>query len=714
MGIRKKLLLFILIVGITTVLLVTAVSETFVQINIARVEDIQVKDSIRQVSRLLEDKIERIDTFAIDYAGWDDTYIFIQDNNQAYIESNLINETLITTQLNFMLFYNKDRELIFSKAVDLKENIGIFTPENLLNEIKRNEEILTNENTNSVRKGFLVLDDNKIVLLSARPILTSAKEGPIMGTVVFGEFLTEDAIKDIGQRLEKDVEIRAISESITNEVTNIERPNDNYIVGKYEIHDVLDKHALEINVKLPRTYLSESRSHLHYMTIVIIIIGFLSYIAGAIYVDKIVIKPLAKIKSKLDEIGTNKDLTGRIDIKGVVEISQLVSKINNMLETLADYEVQLISLNEELKSENRNIENIVKQRTNDLKKEHANLMATLDAIPDGIAIVDKNFKVLHSNETLQKILEIDKASKQPTMDELKELLSECDEMEDKCKEILEYGKPFQETVIKNSQVFDVYITSIRYSKDKKVIGLVILIRDITEKSLLEESQEDLINVLSHELRTPVTIINGNIGLLRTEIGKESNNLEKLLNTVESASHKLLKMVDNFLTLYKLEQDKLVFDLNEIDISEIIKDILDFHKSSFASKPILIKNKVIAGTKVFADYVKLKLVLENILMNAFKFTEEGEIKISTRKNEEMLEVVISDSGSGISTSNKQHLFKKFVNLSDRKETSKHIASKGMGLYIAKNLLEKMGGSIYLQSTEVGKGSIFVILLPTSKA
>ncbi|MCA9750250.1 MAG: hypothetical protein KC414_14165, partial [Romboutsia sp.] len=441
MSIRRKLLLFIFIIGLVTILLVAIVSEIFIQVNVKNIEDIQVEESTNQIIYAFKDKIDRIDTFTVDYAGWDDTYNFIQDRNEEYITSNLINETLLTTQLNFMLYYNEKGEEVFSKAVDLNEGIGIFTPTKLTEKISQNFEKITQNNTNDYKKGFLVLDDGTIALFSSRPILTSTKQGPIRGSLIFGEFVDEELLKDIEEKTNKKIDLY-IDDNVTDkERLNIERINNQYIKGNYTIPDQLGENTIVISVEQPRTYLGESRTHFIFLILIITLMGILSYIASAIYLDNIVIKPFAKIKYKLDEISAEKDLAARLEKNGILEINELIDTINNLLDKLSDYEVKLISLNEELKGEKQSVEDLVKKRTAELKKEHASLMATLNSIPEGLIITDNKLNIVSNNKQIYEILDLENTKQKLDMDNVREVLMQDNSFENVCTDTLEYGKP---------------------------------------------------------------------------------------------------------------------------------------------------------------------------------------------------------------------------------------------------------------------------------
>lgn len=709
--------MFILVVGIISACVVVFVSETFIRINVEEIETKAAQESVSQVLGVLEEKINRIDTFTTDYAGWDDTYYFIQYPNEEYIESNLLTETLITTRVGFMIYVDKNGQIVEDKTVDLGLGIGVFTPESLIAEIEKSDELIKHTNTNGVKKGILGLSDGTRVIISSRPILTSSKEGPIMGTLLFGEFLDDYTLRDIESKIKRKVVIHdtattdpkltsIISRISENDPIITQTPDNTTLQGFTIIKDVYGNPTMLLQIELPRDYYIQSRRQSILFIISIIAIGLLSYLAGVIYFEKLVLNPLKNIIKDLALIRSKKDSTLRVTLTGSNEMKTLSTHINDMLESLSEYEVKLETVNKTLKKENSDIESIVKQKTSDLKEERARLLATFNYIPNGLCITNTKLEIALTNPGMYKILGLDDKEHSLTFDKLQTLLKDTLNIKELCDDCLEYGKPISQEIRLQSQVLNLYIATVKSLDKIEKFGLIILLTDMTQIRLHERSQDELINILSHELRTPLSVIKGYVSMLqKAPIVDES--VKKELSGIDIANQHLIELVNNVLTLYKLEQNKLIFDEGEVVIAKLLNEILENLGPEHKYKDLKINQTIQdENIKVLADQEKLRIVASNILLNAIKYTEHGTIDIFAEVEGDKLKVKIKDTGIGIVKKNQPMLFKKFQRAGDTIHGKENLSEKGMGLYISKLLMEKMGGDLYLEFSDLGAGSIFV--------
>ncbi len=717
MSIRKKLFVFILFVGLVSGGVVVIVSETFIRLNVEEIETKTAEESVSQVLGVLEEKINRVDTFTTDYAGWDDTYYFIQYPNEEYIESNILTETLVTTRIGFMIYVNKSGQIVEDKTVDLGLGIGVFTPESLIAEVEKGGDLIHHTNTNEVRKGILALADGTRVIISSRPILTSAKEGPIMGTLIFGEFLDDYTLHDIENKTKRKVTIHSTDSTDTkvqdiigkiseNSSTVVLTPDNNTLQGYALIKDIYGNPTMLLQVELPRDYYVQSRKQSISFIVSIIAIGLLSYLAGIVYFENLVLKPLKNITRDLAKIRAKKDSALRVEMTGSNEMKTLATHINEMLESLSEYEIKLVNINETLKKENKDIESIVKQKTADLKEERARLLSTFNYIPNGLCITNTRLEIALTNPGMYKILNLSDSEHSLTFDKLQSVLKDSLNIKELCDDCLEYGKPISQEIRYQERVFDLYIATIKSLDKAEKFGLIILLTDMTQIRLHERAQDELINVLSHELRTPLSVIKGYVSMLqKAPIVDES--VKKELSGIDVANQHLIELVNNVLTLYKLEQNKLIFDEEEIVIAKLLNETLENLEPEHKYKDLKINQTIQdENIKVLADKEKLRLVVSNVLLNAIKYTEHGTIDVSSEIDGDKLKVKVKDTGIGVAKKNQAMLFKKFQRAGDTIHVKENLSEKGMGLYISKLIMEKMNGDLYLEFSDLGAGSIFV--------
>lgn len=219
-------------------------------------------------------------------------------------------------------------------------------------------------------------------------------------------------------------------------------------------------------------------------------------------------------------------------------------------------------------------------------------------------------------------------------------------------------------------------------------------------------QDEIISTVSHEMRTPLTSIRGFSQTLLNSWDKlDDENKKKFIKIIEDQSNRLINLVENILTVSKENSEVTVLKKNDINnsiekILLLIKEKYKKHKFVFAKS----KEPLFASL----DEDKFQQVIMNLLDNAGKYSlENTTINISTSTKEDSVLIKISDEGVGISQDDFDKLFKKFSRIEN------HLTSKtqgnGLGLYITKNLVEKMGGKINLTS-EVNKGTESTIEFP----
>ena len=259
---------------------------------------------------------------------------------------------------------------------------------------------------------------------------------------------------------------------------------------------------------------------------------------------------------------------------------------------------------------------------------------------------------------------------------------------------------------------------------KDVIGMSVVIRDITERKKIYEislenerlisankARSEFLTIMSHELRSPLTSIIGySILLKEKKRGKLNEEQDFFADNILSSSKHLLDLINSFLDLAKMEAGKLEMEVDEISVPYIINDTLKLLKERFAHHNIVMKTKF-DPELVFikADRQKFKQILFNLLSNAVKFSKEegGIITVAVERSGDMAKISVSDTGIGIREEDMPRLFQKFEQL-DSGITRKYEGT-GIGLSITKQLVEMHGGSISVES-EYGEGSTFTVLLP----
>jgi len=235
---------------------------------------------------------------------------------------------------------------------------------------------------------------------------------------------------------------------------------------------------------------------------------------------------------------------------------------------------------------------------------------------------------------------------------------------------------------------------------------------VSEMYTREEQRNKLLGELSHELRTPVTAIKGSIDLMLHETAGPLNELQQeLLHMSDQAAERLLARINELIQFSKLSDFNLKLQLDWSDYSAALKRSIDMFSIMFSKKEQLIDVNIPNELSVRCDIERIDQVMLNLLSNAHKYTASGG-KISVTVNHEDGQVItcVADSGIGIPPENTETIFERFYRLPEHRGRL-DVSGSGLGLSIAKWIVEQHGGSIWVES-EVGSGSRFYFSLPAA--
>lgn len=217
-------------------------------------------------------------------------------------------------------------------------------------------------------------------------------------------------------------------------------------------------------------------------------------------------------------------------------------------------------------------------------------------------------------------------------------------------------------------------------------------------------------VAAHELRGPlVPIITYTELLIRDKKSPPTQNQKKKLELILMSAHREKELVDDVMDMTKLESGAMRFDMQEINIKDVIEKAVESQKAAAETKNIYLKAKVPKGLPTInADPKRITQVIVNFVRNSNRFTDKGGITVAAQRDGDRLVVDVQDTGVGISDEDLAKLFRKFSQVGDRKE-----GGTGLGLAISKSIVEAHGGNVWVKS-KLGKGTTFSFSLPTRKS
>lgn len=241
---------------------------------------------------------------------------------------------------------------------------------------------------------------------------------------------------------------------------------------------------------------------------------------------------------------------------------------------------------------------------------------------------------------------------------------------------------------------------------------VLLYRKMKE---VDQMKDDFISMASHELRTPVTGIKGYVSMiLDGTYGQVSDQVKTSLSIVENATDRLAVLVDDLLNVSRIEQGRIKITMEALNIAPIVKEIItELSVQAVAKKLELVYNPFQENfPPINIDPERLKQILINLIGNAIKYTPKGrvEVIIAEKSRGKTLEIKIKDTGIGMSAKDREKLFQKFYRVQNA--ATKEITGTGLGLWITKQLVELMGGTIMVDSME-NSGTQFTIEFPVAK-
>lgn len=243
-------------------------------------------------------------------------------------------------------------------------------------------------------------------------------------------------------------------------------------------------------------------------------------------------------------------------------------------------------------------------------------------------------------------------------------------------------------------------------------GYILAFHDLSREQELEEMKLDFVSMAAHELRTPLTAIRGYTSLMDLQYAKQLDMPGKdLMKKLAVSVNTLSNLVDNLLSVSKIEQNAFIMDIKPTDIIPIIKTTVDsLRQTANARQQHLLLNLPSELPVIFADEFRIGQVILNLVSNALSYSPPGStITIAAEKREDSLQISIRDTGQGIPPEALPKLFTKFFRVTgDLEEGTK---GTGLGLFIAKAIIEMHKGKIWVEST-VGKGSTFTFILPTA--
>jgi signal transduction histidine kinase/transcriptional regulator with GAF, ATPase, and Fis domain len=337
-------------------------------------------------------------------------------------------------------------------------------------------------------------------------------------------------------------------------------------------------------------------------------------------------------------------------------------------------------------------------------EEGANAAQALAYVADGVVLLDRDRVVRHWNPAAAAITGVDgeHALGQP-VDEVVPAWASLTSHVPLVAPGGSGGRPVTVPLVLEGRELWVAVSGVDFGD-----GTVYALQDVTDERALEKTRSDFVATASHELRTPLAAVYGAVRTLRREdVELSAEDRTTFLEMIESEALRLSHIVDQILLAGQLDADAVEVRLTEGDPAEIAAGVIESASLHLPEGTSLSLNAD-GGSPIMCDENKLRQVLVNLLDNAIKYSPDGgKVGIRIEQDGALCLIEVSDEGLGIPSSEREKIFEKFYRL-DPQQT-KGVGGSGLGLYICRELVERMDGQLSVES-EPGVGSRFRVALP----
>jgi two-component system phosphate regulon sensor histidine kinase PhoR len=402
-------------------------------------------------------------------------------------------------------------------------------------------------------------------------------------------------------------------------------------------------------------------------------------ILAAWLIARIFTRPVRAVTEASKRIASG-ELSQRINSGAADETGELANSFNQM-------SLRLTEMMETISEDRKRLENI------------------LDNIADGVLMADTEGKTLLANKAVGRIFQIKNENliDRPLIEvlrehEISELLESC--LETNREQVTQFESDHFQGFLR---VMAVPVSG------RKLRGVLFLIQDLTELRSLQTMRRELVGNISHDFRTPLAGIKAMVETLRDGAIDDKEAAQDFLSRIDGEVDRLTQMVAELAELSRIETGRSELKLEPSNLNTLIDEAINQMKPQAERKNIaVLKEFAIDLPDIPVDKNRIQQVIVNLLHNAIKFTGEGgRITLSTKPDENSVMLEITDTGIGIARKDLPHIFERFY-MADRSRAG---GGAGMGLAIAKHVIEAHNGKIQVRSRE-GYGSTFSFSLPVS--
>ena len=362
----------------------------------------------------IENDAENLQILVKDWATWDDTYQYIQDRNERYIESNLVDDTFSNARLNFMVYFDSEGDVVFQRGFDFKEEgEEIEVPPRFVETLRTLQIAGNPDAVLETHKGLITMFESPVMIATA-PILRSDDSGPARGTLVMARYFDQDEVERIGRQVSTAISLYPVDSTAVYEglaspetlqdgesLTIAVSEDKSSISAITVIEDIGGNPAYAIRVDMDREAYGIGLESMVFSLFVVAIVGIISSVLLIIIVNKRFIFRLESLKSQVERIGKEQDFSGEVTLEGDDELTSLSSSFNRMLRALEEHIVEQRRAESRARTATEKLQLLSGITRHDL----LNQMTVIQGNTDLLLSTEKNPAILVHLEKIQKAAE---------------------------------------------------------------------------------------------------------------------------------------------------------------------------------------------------------------------------------------------------------------------------------------------------------------------
>lgn len=355
MTLRTKIILVISLLSALSIAALFLVQNIILSTRFARLERENTERNIdRAVGAVWED-VSSISTEVGDWAPWDDTYVFVQDNNTDYVTYNLTDETVANIGMNLILYVNNAGELVYGKAMDLENVVEVPLPPSVSELVSLGSPLIQMTDEQSSVSGIVSLPEGYL-LVAAQPILTSLNKGPIQGTLIMGRYLDLAELQGLAELTCLSMVVHAVQDSnaladfqsaqpsLSPEQPTVVRPLDKDRVAGYALlTDICGNPTLVLRIDQTRDIYKQGQETIGYVILTLVVLFMWSGAASILLLDRFILSRLSRLAADVDEVGASRNAAERVPDEGDDEFARVAQAINRTLSSLEQAQHELVA-----------------------------------------------------------------------------------------------------------------------------------------------------------------------------------------------------------------------------------------------------------------------------------------------------------------------------------------------------------------------------------